>query len=338
MAPSSGKTPAPPKVFAIGDIHGCVRELQLLLAHLPLEQDSVLIFLGDYIDRGNHSRQVIETILSLKKQYKVITLKGNHEAMLLDFLADPESHKGGMFILNGGSSTLASYSDQAGTYTIPGEHVDFFKGLRLFDEMKDFFFVHAGVPEIALSEIDPVEDEMFMLWVRTPFLKSTHDWGKVIVHGHSPVDEPQSLPNRINVDTSCVFGGKLTAVELPARRFYSVARSAVDEPRVFLKDKDSKRVSFRFDGAIAVFVSRGGHSLRFETLNYSEFGMLIREARTEGNASLALGEKIMGEIGNDSHSRVDFSGEVVRCETRQDGVLYGIRMDKVESIDERKPR
>ena len=89
---------SPEKIFAIGDVHGCAGELRMLLNKLPLTRDSVVVFLGDYVDRGPDSKQVIDTVLELREQCKVVTLKGNHEALFLSFLKDPSSEAAGMFI------------------------------------------------------------------------------------------------------------------------------------------------------------------------------------------------------------------------------------------------
>ena len=111
--------PSPKKIFAIGDVHGCASELRMLLNKLPLTEESVVVFLGDYVDRGPNSKQVIETVLELKEQCQVVALKGNHEALFLSFLQDPSSEAAGMFIYNGGSATLHSYATPEGEYRIP---------------------------------------------------------------------------------------------------------------------------------------------------------------------------------------------------------------------------
>ena len=149
MAPSS-----PTKIFAIGDVHGCASELRMLLNKLPLTPDCVVVFLGDYVDRGPQSKQVIDTALELQQQCKVIALKGNHEALFLSFLRDPSSEAAGMFIYNGGSATLHSYATPEGEYRIPRSHRDFLENLELYYETDEFFFVHAGIPRIPMAQID----------------------------------------------------------------------------------------------------------------------------------------------------------------------------------------
>ena len=150
---------------------------------------------------------------------------GNHEAMLADFLDSPGSLGGGMFVYNGGSSTLASYADQLGEYRIPEDHLAFFRGLELCHQTPDYFFAHAGVPEIPLEELDPEEHREELLWTRD-MSESVYAWSKVIVHGHCQQGEPEIAANHINVDTGCVYDGRLTAMELHSRAVYQRAAPA----------------------------------------------------------------------------------------------------------------
>src|SRR5688572_16333454 len=188
-------------VFAIGDVHGCSVELQRLLQQLPLTADSVVVFLGDYVDRGTDSRGVIDVALDLANECHVVYLMGNHEEMFLAFLEDPDSKRGAEFIMNGGSSTLANYADDRGTFEVPHKHRQFLRDLRLCYQTETHFFVHAGVPDLPLERIDPVKHAAFLLWSRANFLRSTFTWEKTIVHGHTPVQSVEFHPRRINVDT-----------------------------------------------------------------------------------------------------------------------------------------
>lgn len=318
---------SPSQIFAIGDVHGCAAELRTLLNKLPLRPQSTVVFLGDYIDRGPEVRSVIDTILELGKSYRVVPLKGNHEAMFLDFLARPRSEAAGMFIYNGGSATLASYGDEDGDYHLPLEHRLFFNGLQLSFDTEDHFFVHAGLPEVPIEELDASQHADEMIWVRKPFLNSTYRWSKRVVHGHSAVEEVELRPNRINIDTGCVYRGKLSAIELPSERVFSVARQ--EYPRhVYLRDRTSRRVAKRFDGVVPVYVYRGNHTLELETLNYSEFGMLARDILNRDQAVLNIGDGVEGQIGSQGHALVDFEGVVVRVEHGADGVHYAIRILK----------
>ncbi len=202
----------PENILAIGDVHGCSKEFAQLVEMLPLHNGVTLVCLGDYVDRGPDSRGVIEMLMELQKHHRVVTLKGNHESMLLEFLEAPHSKHAGMFIFNGGSSTLASYADEKGRYRIPDAHIDFLKRLRLFHETEHHFFVHAGVPDIPLEKVDPIRQEAILLWTRKKFLRSRYRWSKMVVHGHTRVPEVEIKPNRINLDTACAYGGKLSAM------------------------------------------------------------------------------------------------------------------------------
>jgi serine/threonine protein phosphatase 1 len=321
-------------IFAIGDVHGCAPELHRLLAELPLTKDATLVFLGDMVDRGNYTREVIETILDLEKKYKVVALLGNHEDMMLEFLAQSTSAEAGAFIMNGGSSTLASYADDFGNYTIPAEHMDFFYNLRLYYETDRFFFVHAGVPEKPLSELNPVKDRPVFLWTRGPFLKSNYNWGKIIVHGHTPVSDAEVRSNRVNVDTGCFFDGRLTAIEVNSGTLFSVAKGQRNEARIFLRDKTSSRAATRFAGTITVGIQNGAREWIFQTENYSEFGLLIREMKSTSSPLLKVYQRVKGRVGNDEHRKIFFEGEVVRVEDREQEFLYGIKIERVTPSDE----
>src|SRR5262249_32731536 len=175
-------------IFAVGDVHGCAEELDELLAMLPLRDDSTVVMLGDYIDRGPYSRRVIEILIEWKTKQNIVTLSGNHEEMLREFLDGSNPQRVARFILNGGSSTLADFADDHGEWVIPKSHVTFLDELKLWYETDDHFFVHAGVPDIPLKELDPVRDRDELLWIRRSFISSSRRWEKRIVHGHTPVN------------------------------------------------------------------------------------------------------------------------------------------------------
>jgi len=315
----------PEKLFAIGDVHGCATELRRLLNRLPLTPDCTIVFVGDYIDRGAQSKEVIDTILELGQTYRVVPLLGNHESMLLDFLADPQSEEAGMFIYNGGSATLASYGNNRGEFSVPQAHLEFFRNLALRHQTEDYFFVHAGVPNVPLEILDMEKYRMQMLWIRKPFHRSHFSWSRRIVHGHTPVPEAELCDNRINIDTGCVHNRFLTAIELPEAVVYTTPREP-KAPRVHLRDRSSKRVAVRFEGAVPVYVYRGHEVWQLETLNYNEFGMYLRDNRPGGEELFAVGEVIVGDIGSRSHELVNFEGEVVRVNRGSDGVYYAVKM------------
>jgi len=317
-------------VFAVGDIHGCAFELKQLIKKLPLDKNSTLVFLGDYIDRGPDSKEVIETILKLRQQYRVYTLMGNHEAMLLEFLADPSSAMAGFFVLNGGSATLASYVTEGSQYEIPQTHLDFYKNLHLLYESDEHFFVHAGIPNIPIAQINPDEHFESLLWMRQPFLSSTYVWGKTVVHGHTPRQQVTISANRINMDTGCVYGGYLSAMEVYSRTLYQVA-ARKEIPKVFLKeDPQYSRVAKRFVGSIPVHIDIQGQIREFATLNYNEFGLLLLDPSSK-DIQFQVGEIIEGVITAALHKTIAFEGEVVRHQTRLDQITYGVRILSSES-------
>ena len=208
------------KFFAIGDIHGNLSNLEQLMEEIKpafdLQQDT-LVFLGDYIDRGPDSKGVVDFILQLRKDLPhVVCLKGNHEAMLLDWVLKGENYD--LYLYNGGGATIRSYS-QEGTFALPQEHLDFFTSLLLYYETEHYIFVHAGLKGgIPLEEQDPHD----LIWIRDEFILSPHDFGKIVVFGHTPLQRVFKASNKIGIDTGAVYGGTLTCLELPAQRFYSV--------------------------------------------------------------------------------------------------------------------
>jgi serine/threonine protein phosphatase 1 len=224
------KSRLPPgfRVYAIGDIHGCVSLLDW--AFLSIDSDlarrpgirAVHIFLGDYIDRGPASRQVLDRLIARSKTHECIFLKGNHETYLLDFLKDADT----LFSWRqlGGYETLMSYGlkpplkkDEFAAARLakdfaaqlPADHVKFLKSLDLCFSFGDYFFVHAGVrPGVPLKK----QREEDLLLIRDDFLLSEDTFGKVIVHGHTPVLQPEVYANRINIDTGAYATGRLTCL------------------------------------------------------------------------------------------------------------------------------
>ena len=322
---NKGEGRTPEKLFAIGDVHGCATELRTLLNQLPLTPDSTIVFIGDYIDRGPQSKEVVDTILELSRSHRVIPLMGNHESMLLDFLADPQSEGAGMFIYNGGSATLASYGNDRGEFHIPDTHLAFFKDLPLIHQTDRYFFVHAGVPNIPLEALDVEKYRLQMLWIRKPFHRSDFTWSRKIVHGHTPVAEVELCRNRINIDTGCALNRYLTAIELPEQIIYSVARQPRAQ-RVHLRDRNSRRIGVRFKGALPVFIYRSDATYALETLDYNEFGMYMRDAVHRDKVLFAMGEVVLGDIGTRAHQVVNFEGEIVRIHREPDGVYYAVKM------------
>lgn len=200
------------RLYAIGDIHGSLAMLRDLVARCEADADGrpmALVLLGDYIDRGPDSRGVIAYLMDLQARMpgRVTALMGNHEAIALgvvDGTTDPN-----YWLLQGGAATLRSYG-VARAHALPREHVDWMRSLRLSRDDGQRLFVHAGVnPEKPLD----AQDDMDLMWIREPFLSDGRDYGRLIVHGHTPTGTglPDLRRNRLNVDTGAVYGGALSA-------------------------------------------------------------------------------------------------------------------------------
>lgn len=212
------------KIFAIGDIHGCFDKLQRLILEIKADPvNDTLVFIGDYIDRVDGGRDVVDYILKLKKTFQnVICLRGNHESMLLRFLDGVEDD---IYLANGGFATLKAYgisrsdAPKVRKKKIPPDHLKFFKTLLPYYETDQFIFVHAGlIPGRELNEQSLYD----MQWIRQTFIDSDDDFGKRVVFGHTHFSEPLVEDNKIGIDTGAVYGGSLTCVELPALKFYQV--------------------------------------------------------------------------------------------------------------------
>ena len=207
------------KIFAIGDIHGCYDRLKALVEKIPIDfSRDTLLFIGDYIDRGPQSAEVVDYLIQLKKRVKeVIFLKGNHEDMLDKFLNGDDRFT---YLLNGGQQTLDSYLKkpvQPKSFPIPPDHVEFFKSLRLYYETEEYIFVHAGLRPRTPLETQSTED---LLWIRDNFISTKYDFGKRVIFGHTPLKKPLVEPNKIGIDTGAVYGNALTCVQLPELVFF----------------------------------------------------------------------------------------------------------------------
>jgi serine/threonine protein phosphatase 1 len=214
------------RIYAVGDIHGCSDLLEGIFTAIDADaaqnpdSRSVEVYLGDYIDRGPQSARTLDLLIERSHRRETVSLKGNHEAFLLEVLRDPRKLEDWRQF--GGLQTLMSYgihpilspdSDEqtdlinALVEVMPDSHLKFLQGLRPSFLCGDFFFVHAGVrPGIPLKE----QHENDLLWIRNEFLDSGENFGKFIVHGHTPVPAPDIRPNRINIDTGAYATGHLT--------------------------------------------------------------------------------------------------------------------------------
>lgn len=220
------------RVYAIGDIHGradLLREMHRKIredfARAPVERP-VVVYLGDYIDRGLDSRQVIDLLLDEPLDgFERVHLRGNHEDFMLRFLED--ASLGHSWLLNGGDATIYSYGVGQGdaalpedrilhiqaalATALPSRHLDFLRGLSFSHVEGDYLFVHAGIrPAVPLEKQDPLD----LMWIRDEFLHSTVRHSKVVVHGHSIQFTPEVKPNRIGIDTGAYATGTLTCLML----------------------------------------------------------------------------------------------------------------------------
>lgn len=237
---------APPgqRLYAIGDIHGRADLLDQLhdlilkdRAGADAETQCIAIYLGDYIDRGPDSRAVIDRLVhDPLPGFETVHLCGNHDDFLLRFLEDPSIAP--LWLANGGDATLSSYGIESAPSLettadlsalrddllahLPDDHRRFFRALAYRYTAGDYFFTHAGVrPGIGLDIQDPYD----LMWIREEFLNSRADFGKVVVHGHTPAEAVEDRPNRIGIDTGAVFTGRLSCAVLegPERRFLATA-------------------------------------------------------------------------------------------------------------------
>lgn len=240
---ASGLRPSLPlglRMYAIGDIHGRLDLLDGLLAQIEADIDDrpadkiLQVFLGDYIDRGPSSCQTIDRLIAHGGQHETVFLKGNHEALAVRCLRDPSVFDQWMRL--GGIETLASYGisidrmdkrpiaalQAAFHEALPAAHLRFFRDLQPSFTSGDFFFVHAGVkPKVDLLE----QRESDLLWIREEFLASSKDFGKIIVHGHTPTREIEVMPNRINIDTGAFATGRLTCLVIEGSELFVIDTS-----------------------------------------------------------------------------------------------------------------
>ncbi|MEM6741331.1 MAG: metallophosphoesterase [Pseudomonadota bacterium] len=232
--------PPPPRpdpahrIYAVGDVHGRYDLLEVLLWKLKADadaqedgRDAILVFLGDLIDRGDNTRDVIDAALAAWLTWpQVVCLRGNHEAALLDFLDDPE--RGASWLGFGGRQTIGSYGVAAPTATAQADelrataaalahamahHIDFLRqSVELF-RSGDVICAHSGIdPQKPLDE----QSASALLWGRSQFLELGAPDGLRIVHGHWDNPDPVVTPGRIGIDTGAYYTGRLTAVRLDA--------------------------------------------------------------------------------------------------------------------------
>jgi serine/threonine protein phosphatase 1 len=224
------RIPDDTRIYAIGDVHGRVDLLRQMFAAIDASlvshpvKNVVQVLLGDYIDRGPNSREVIDILLARARRHRMVYLKGNHESYAVRFLSEPSVLSEWRQV--GGVHTLLSYGLRPSTRddpstqreiaeafraAMPESHCAFMKSLALSYTCGDFFFAHAGVrPGIPLTR----QYEQDLLWIRDDFLLHRDDFGKIIVHGHTPGKNADVRFNRINIDTGAYATGRLTCLIL----------------------------------------------------------------------------------------------------------------------------
>ncbi len=221
------------RVYAVGDVHGRRDLIEAMHDRIGEEiaRDGVadwrIVHLGDYVDRGPDTAGVLDFLTSrIAGEPRIVALAGNHDVALIDFLAHGDRTQ--MFRRFGGNDTARSYGThvdfataataeagrQALARAMPQAHLDFLSGLPRSVAFGDFFFCHAGIrPGVPLERQDP-ED---LIWIREPFLGHPGLHPKVIVHGHTPHDEAELMPNRVDLDTLAYASGRLTALAVDGR-------------------------------------------------------------------------------------------------------------------------
>lgn len=248
------------RVYAIGDVHGCLAELDDLLLRIGDDlkfsgvENHRIIFIGDYVDRGPDCKGVVDRLIELTQAGQPVTcLRGNHEEKLINVLQGTDTASLANFFRYGGSQTLMSYGlmsyglkdnllrtsrGERVTQTqleefryqvreaVGREHREFLASLELTSVQDDYFFCHAGVdPNVPMDQ----QSADALVWMREPFLSHAAPLEKVVVHGHTPQNVVDVRNNRINIDTGCVYGDALTAVVLEGQqhRFLHVPATAV---------------------------------------------------------------------------------------------------------------
>ena len=223
------------KFYLIGDIHGQLSKLKNLISKVQsdIESDDLIIFVGDYIDRGPRSFEVIEFLLKLKSEHNIVFLIGNHEDMFLRFVSRGDNYNN--YMANGGEYTIKSYFKNLKEFKIPETHKKFYNSLKLYYESDLFIAVHAGINPKVKNITDQRRDDI--IWIRESFYEYNKKWDKTIVFGHTPtmyinaskdvnknitkgvyIDDKRNI---IGIDTNAMSEGfPLSCIRLPDRKIY----------------------------------------------------------------------------------------------------------------------
>jgi serine/threonine protein phosphatase 1 len=249
--PAQARIPDGQIVYAVGDLHGTAGLTITMIERLMrdakrfADKRARIIFLGDYVDKGDHSKDVIDILIEASSDSQIdwTFLKGNHEDALLSFIANPLF--GPQWLAYGGGPTLQSYgltlpanrTDPEGwqalaaqfVEALPPHHLDFFRALTTSYQLGGYFFAHAGVrPGRPLDQ----QEDGDLMWIRRPFLDDKRYLPAIIVHGHSPDLAPHRDQRRIGIDTGAYATGRLSAVRLVASNIeiMTVERAARPAP------------------------------------------------------------------------------------------------------------
>ena len=213
------------RIIAVGDIHGQFDMMQELMGKIDPSSKDLFVFIGDYIDRGRKSKDVINYLLDFKKKYNAVFLRGNHEDMLLDRLGlDEEAINGAIYERNGGIFTALSYGGVNSkvddlALLIPEKHLDFIQKTEMFFETEHYYFVHGGVmPGVPFNE----QKREVLLWIRRQFIDYPTGLDKIVVFGHTPQRRVLITNDKIGIDTGAGYFKKLSAIDLFTKEIFQV--------------------------------------------------------------------------------------------------------------------
>lgn len=215
------------RYYIIGDIHGHLLKIKNLISQIEgqIEAEDTIIFLGDYIDRGPASFEVIEFLIELSGRYNTVFLMGNHENMFIRFVTKGDNYNN--YIYNGGGYTIKSYIFNLSEFNIPDAHKHFFNNLKMYYETDDFIAVHAGLRP-GVSSLDQ-QKKYDMIWIREEFYLDPGRWEKTIIFGHTPTPYLHNSDsvyfdnarNIIGIDTCAMMeGSPLTCIRWPDKKIF----------------------------------------------------------------------------------------------------------------------
>ncbi|MDX2040254.1 MAG: metallophosphoesterase family protein [Acidobacteriota bacterium] len=227
------------RTLVVGDIHGKLTLFNRLLEAMNYQAgEDKLILIGDLVDRGEDSRGVVERAIALKSESPdtVVVLKGNHEAMMVSALTEPESEQAELWLYNGGVETLHSYVNSEGEFDVPEAHWQFMESLPTWHEDEYAIYVHAALPEEAGKFLHPSEvaDSPELYWSRNRKFFSSYS-GKTVIFGHTITgmlfgerERVWLRDSLIAVDTGAYLTGTLSGIEMPSRQVFSVSEAHED--------------------------------------------------------------------------------------------------------------